>query len=173
MWYKNVRAQNILILFFSFFGIASTFYYVNLKTQLSTMEKHEIQESVFSNIFSYITEHPNEDPDYFFISVSTSDPSPRLLNGFMHNIPAVEPATASEMSYGFTSFVSLKSDPSKRGILVDIEVMTKQPNGNVQVLASLYKSRSHSATYEYILNDNSGSYQIISFKGSQRSKFLE
>ncbi|MFY0683161.1 MAG: hypothetical protein JXR20_01315 [Balneola sp.] len=173
MWYKNVRAQNILILLFALFGIASTFYYVNLKPQLSPVEKHQIHQSVFSNILSYITEHPNEDPEYFFISVSSSDPSTRLLNDFAHNIPTVKPASSSEMSYGFSSYVSLKSDQSKRGILVDLKVMGKQPNGNVQVLASLYKSRSRSATYEYILNENSGSYQIISFKGSQRSEFLE
>ena len=173
MWYKNVRAQNIPILLFTLFGIASTFYYVNIKHQLSISETHQIQQAVFSNLFSYITEHPNEDPEYFFISTSSLDPSPRLLNDFVNNTPIVAPVSSSEMSYGFSSYVSLKSDQSKRGILVDLEVMGKQPNGNVQVLASLYKSRSRSATYEYILNENSGSYQIISFKGSQRSEFLE
>lgn len=172
MWYKNVRAQNILILLIALTGLGSTFYFVNLKPQLSVEEKHEIQSKVFSHIFDYISEYPYNDIDYFFISLSTLDPSPGLLNDFVHYTPKVAPVSSSEMSFGFSSYVSLKSDQTKRGVIVDLEVKTKQQNGNVQVLASLYKSRSSLASYEYILNEHDGVFQIVSFKGTERSEFL-
>lgn len=173
MWYKNVRAQNVLILLFSLFGLASTFYFVNLKIQLSDEETSQIQRIVFTDIFTYITDHPSKDPDYFFISVSTSEPSQGILTSFDNHLPLVESISSSEMTYGFSSYVSHKSESNKRGIIVDLKLMNKQSNGNIQVLASLYKSRGHAATYEYILNENDGSYHIISFKGSERDKFLD
>ncbi|MEO9887903.1 MAG: hypothetical protein ABJR05_01165 [Balneola sp.] len=172
MWYKNVRAQNILILLISLIGLGGTFYFVNLKTELDKEEIHQIQQLVFSHMFDYITEHPNKDPDYFFISISTSDPSQRLLNNFSGNIPLVAAVSSSEITYGFSSSVFHKTKQNKKGIIVDLDVKTKQANGNVQVLASLYKSRSSLATYEYILNNHDGPYQVISFKGSERTEFL-
>jgi len=173
MWYKNVRAQNVLILLFSLIGLASTFYFVNIKLELNDEETHQIQITVFSNIFKYITDHPEEDPDYFFISVSSYDPSPEILTDFDDHLPLIESVSSSEMTFGFSSHVSHKTDRNKRGIIVDLEVKNKQSNGNVQVLASLYRSRERAATYEYILNENEGTYRIISFKGSERSKFLD
>lgn len=166
MWYKNLRAQNFLIILFSVVGLASTFYLVNLNPELNLEARLQIEKSVFSHLVNYITDHPDETPDYFFVSVSDSDPSPRVLNYFQGNIPIVEPISSSEMSFGFSAPIVHKLDPSKHGISINLEVFDKQPDGDVQVRASLYRARGSSATYEYTLNENEGIYRIISIKDS-------
>lgn len=161
MWYKNVRAQNFLIFFLSFAGLSSFLYLVNFKPQMSLEVRHQIEEIVFSSLFNYISDHPDEDPDYFFISVSGSDPSPRVLNNFNGNIPIVEPVSSSIKTFGFSAPVTHRSQRTKKGIIIDLEIIDTQPNGNVRVLTSLYQNRISSATHEFTLSENDGIYRII------------
>lgn len=166
MWYKNFRAQNFLIIFFTAAGLTSTFYLVNLSSELSVEERLQIEQTVFSYLINYITEHPDQDPDYFFLSISDSDPSSRILNHFEGNIPIVEPVSSSKMTFGFSAPIVHRSNQAKHGMLINLEVFVKQSDGNVQALASLYQARGSSAKYEFILNQNEGVYRIISVKDS-------
>ena len=47
MWYKNVRAQNLLILAFSFIGLMGSVYVFSLNWELSLDEKRQIEATVF------------------------------------------------------------------------------------------------------------------------------
>lgn len=171
MWYKNVKAQNLLILAFSLVGIVCSVYFFNLKSDLSLEEKRQIETTVLSTLVDYLTHHPQVDTDYFFIGISGSDPSPKILNVFNNHKPAVEPISSSKMTYGFTAPVVHKSDLTKRGITIDLEILDKEPNGTVKVLTSLYQDRASSARYEFTLDKFDGVYRIISSKYPDRSTF--
>lgn len=171
MWYKNVKAQNLLILAFSFVGIVGSIYVFNLKTDVSLEERHQIETMVLSLLVDYLGSHPEVETDYFFIGISGSDPSPETLNNFDDHQPAVEPLSSSIKTFGFTAPVVHKSDHSKRGITIDLEILDKESNGNVKVLVSLYQDRASSARYEFTLDKFDGVYQIISSKYPERSIF--
>ncbi len=51
MWYKNIKAQNFLVVFLTFLGLGTSLYVVNLTPELSPDEKSEIQEKVFTGVF--------------------------------------------------------------------------------------------------------------------------
>lgn len=171
MWYKNVRAQNFLILAFSFFGIVGSVYVFNLRSEISTEERHQIETTVFSSLVDYLAYHPKIDIDYLFLGISGSDPSPAILNDFNNHIPAVEPTSLSRKSFGFSAPVVHKSDLNKRGISINLESLEKQANGYIHVLISLYQDRAASARYEYILDKRNGAYQIITVKHPERFNF--
>lgn len=171
MWYKNVKAQNLLILAFSLIGIISSVYFFSLKSDLSHEERHQIETTVFSVFVNYLSHHPQVETDYLFIGISGSDPSPGTLHKFKDHKPTVEPLSSSTKSFGFTAPVVYKSDITKRGITIDLQILDKEPNGNVKVLVSLYQDRASSAKYEYTLDKFDGVYQIISVKYPERSAF--
>lgn len=162
MWYKNIKAQNFLIIFFTLLGIGSSLYIVNLKTTLTDDEAYQIQKTVFSGIFQHIKNHPDEDPDYFFISVSNTEPSSEILNEFRNLKPKVEPASASSTTYGFSASVVHKTDGSKQGIKINVGNPTVMGDGTVKVLASIYQYKGASATYEFLLSKRDGVFEIVS-----------
>ncbi|MTI89513.1 MAG: hypothetical protein FH748_16280 [Balneolaceae bacterium] len=149
---------------FSLTGLASAFYFVNLKPQLSIDEKQQIERIVFSGLFDYFIDHPDADPDYFFIGTSGSDPSPKVLNSFADQIPKVAAISSSKMTFGFSAPVTHISDQSQKGIIINLETIDKQADGKVRVLISLYQKRGSSDIYEYILSKNDEAYQVISIK---------
>ncbi|MEX0608743.1 MAG: hypothetical protein WD016_10340 [Balneolaceae bacterium] len=161
MWYKNIKAQNFLIFIFSIAGLVSAFYFVNLESEISWEEKHQIEKTVFCELIKYIIEHPDEDPDYFFISVSGLNPSLELMNTFK-DMPKVEAVSFSTINFGFSATVTHKSDRSKSGILINLEILDKKLDGTVRVLTSIHQGRNNSATYEYNLRAKEDIYQVIS-----------
>ncbi|MEO1022521.1 MAG: hypothetical protein AAFW89_08250, partial [Bacteroidota bacterium] len=118
MWYKNIRAQNFLILVFSFTGIFGAFYFIGQPYDLSIENRREIEEAVFSHIFDYLTDHPETDVDYYFIGVSGSDPSGRILKRFSEKTPRVEPISSSQTSISIKAHVMHKHNLDKPGMLV-------------------------------------------------------
>jgi len=164
MWHRNIKAQNFLILIFSFLGIAGSVYALNLKTDISPEERHQIETEVFSILVDYLTIHPQIETDYIFLGISGSDPSPKILDTFHGNSPAVEPISSSVIAYGFSAPVIHKTDPEKRGIQVDLHIPVIEPNGDVIVLASLYQDKAALDAYEYKLNKMGGIYRVVSVK---------
>lgn len=171
MWYKNIKAQNFLILALSLVGIIGSVYVFNLKLELSTEEQHQIETSVLSMLVDYLSNHSQVETDYFFIGISGSDPSPAILSSFDNHHPAVEPLSSSTKTYGFSAPIVHKSDITKRGISIDLEILEKETNGNVKVITSLYQDRASSARYEFTLDKFNGTFQIISSKFPDRSAF--
>lgn len=171
MWYKNVRAQNFLILAFSLVGIMGSVYVFNLKSEISFEERRQIETEVFSSLVDYLTYHPEINIDYIFLGISGSDPSPKILDNFHDHRPTVEPISSSKITFGFSAPVVHKSDPSKRGIQIDLAILDKEPNGHVKVQTSLYQDIAASATYEYTLDKNDGIYRVISVKRPERIHF--
>lgn len=171
MWYKNIKAQNFLILAFALAGIMGSVYVFGLKSDLSFEEERQIESTIVSILVDYLSNHPQVETDYLFIGISGSDPSPGILNEFEDQTPAVEPISSSTKSFGFTAPVVHKSDVTKRGITINLEILDKEPNGNVKVITSLYQDRSSSSTYEFTLDKFDGMYQIISSRYPERSAF--
>ena len=173
MWYKNIRAQNFLILAFSLVGIMGTVYVFNLKFELSSDERHQIEASVFSSLVNYLTYHPKVETDYLFLGTAGSDPSPEILDRFNNHIPPVLPISSSRKSFGFSAPVVHKSDQNKRGISIDLESLNRESNGYVNVLISIYQDRATSATYQYILDKKDGTYQVITVKHPEHFNFCK
>ncbi len=171
MWYKNIRAQNFLILAFSSIGIVGSVYVFTLKSEISFEERHQIETEVFSILVNYITNHPETNIDYIFLGISGSDPSPEILDTFLNHRPTVEPISSSKITFGFTAPVVYKSDLNKRGIQIDLEILDKEPSGYVKVLISLYQNKVVSAFYEYTLAKSDGIYRVISVKRPERIYF--
>jgi len=171
MWYKNIRAQNFLILALSSIGIMSSIYVVTLKSAINFEESHQIETEVFTYLVNYISNHPEIHLDYIFLGVSGSDPSPEIVNTFHNHSPMIEPISSSEVTFGFTAPVVHKSDLTKRGMQIDLEILNKEPSGYVKVLTSLYQNRITSASYEYTLAKSEGVYRIISVKRPDRFLF--
>ncbi len=171
MWYKNIKAQNLLILAFSLVGIACSVYFFSLKSKISLEERHQIETTIFSILVETLTNHSQVEADYFFIGISGSDPSPGILRSFHDHKPAVEPLSSSTKTFGFTAPVVHKSDLTKRGIRIELELLDKKPNGNVKVITSLYQDRASSARYEFTLDKFDGVYRVISSKYPDRSAF--
>lgn len=171
MWYKNVRAQNFLILAFSLAGIMSSVYVFNLKWELSLEDRHQIETEVFSGLVDYLTYHPQVDIDYFFLGISGSDPSPGILNDFKDHIPAVEPISSSEVTYGFSAPVVHKSELTKRGIQINLKILGREANGHVKVLTTIYQDKASSGNYEYTLDKKDGGYRVISVRRPDQTIF--
>lgn len=171
MWYKNIKAQNVLILVLALSGIAGSVYVFNLSTQLSPDEEREIESRVLTVLVDYLTHHAKVDTDLFFIGISGSDPSSELLNSFADHDPAVKPISLSMKTFGFTAPVVLKTDLSKRGMQIDLHILERKPNGNVDVLVTIYQDRASSARYEFTLDRFDGAYRIISSKYPESSDF--
>lgn len=160
MWYKNVRAQNILILALSFIGLIGSVYVFTLNWELSTKERNQIEEEVFSSLVDYLTYHPKVEIDYLFIGTSGSDPSPDILNSFKNHIPTVDPISSSRKSFGFSAPVVHKADVNKRGIQINLESLKRESNGDVNVRTVIYKDRAASATYIFTLRKYDGVYRV-------------
>ncbi|HBX65521.1 MAG: hypothetical protein CL670_11885 [Balneola sp.] len=173
MWYKNIKAQNFLIVFFSLIGIVGSLYFVNLNPGLSVEEERQIETAVFSAFIKNISSHPDADPDYFFLGVSGKDPAPRVLNHFNQHSPKVEGLSNSSTDFGFSASVAHKSNADKKGIIVDLRLMDTKENGEVWVRSSVYEDRGSSATYEYILKKHDGIFKVISVKYPDRSEMIE
>ena len=171
MWYKNIKAQNFLILALSLAGIVGSVYVFGLKSELSAVEERQIETTVLSVLVDYLSNHPEVEADYLFVGVSGSDPSTGILSDFTDHQPAVEPLSSSTKSFGFTAPVVHKSDITKRGITIDMQLLDKEPNGNVKVLVSIYQDRASSSTYEFTLDKFDEKYQIISSKYPERTQF--
>lgn len=171
MWYKNIRAQNFLILAFSLVGIMGSVHVFTLKSEISLEERHQIETEVFTILVDYITYHPETDIDYIFLGISGSDPSHEILDAFHNHTPTVKPISSSEITYGFTAPVVSTSDLNKRGIQIDLEILDKEPSGYVRVLSSLYRNRISSATYEYTFAKSDGVYRVVSVKRPERITF--
>lgn len=171
MWYKNVRAQNLLILTFSLVGIVGSVYVSNLKYSLSLEETRQIETTVLSMIVDYLTHHPEVNTDYLFICISGADPSPEILNRFEDSKPVVEPLSSSKKTFGFTAPIVHKSDLTKRGITIDLEILDNERSVNVKVLVFLYQDKVSSARYEYTLDKFNGVYKVVSVKYPRRSTF--
>lgn len=171
MWYKNIKAQNFLILAFSLAGILGSVYVFGLKQNLSVEETQQIESSVLSILVDYLAHHPKVETDYLFIGISGSDPSLEILNIFNDHIPAVAPISLSRKSFGFSAPIVHKSDLNKRGITIDLQLLEKESNGNVKVLVSMYQDRASSSTYEFTLDKFDGMYKIVSSKFPERSDF--
>jgi hypothetical protein len=161
MWYKNVRAQNLLILAFSFIGLMGSVYVFNLKLEINQEDRRQIETTVFRSMVDYLTFHPKTDFDYIFLGVSGSDPSPEVLNNFQDHRPRVEPISSSKVTFGFSAPVIHKSDATQRGIQIDLESLDRDANGDIKVRMSLYQDRAASATYVYILNEFQGRYRVV------------
>lgn len=160
MWYKNIRAQNLLILTFSFIGLMGSVYVFNLNWELSLEEKNQIETTVFSSLVEYLTYHPKVDTDYIFLGSSGSDPSPAVLEDFQNHVPAVEPISSSKITYGFSAPAVLKSDATKQGIQIDLEILARDANGDVKVRTALYQDRAATATYLFTLSKLNGMYRV-------------
>ena len=171
MWYKNIRAQNFLILAFSLFGIVGSAYVFNLKSELSFEERRQIETEIFSILVDYLTSYPKTNIDYIFISISGSDPSLEILNNFHDRKLTVEPISSSKIMFGFSAPVVHKSDISKRGIQIDLKILNKEPSGHVKVLTSFYQDKETKETYEYTLFKNDGIYRVNSVKRPERILF--
>lgn len=171
MWYKNVRAQNFLILALSFVGIVGSVYVFNIRSEISLEERHQIETEVFSSLVEYLSHHPELDVDYIFLGTSGSDPSPEILYKYKNHIPAVEPISSSRVSFGFAAPVIHTSDRTKRGIQIDLEILEKNASGYVNVLTSLYLDAASSGRYEYTLDKHDGAYQVVSVKHPERVNF--
>lgn len=161
MWYKNIRAQNTLILFFSFIGIFGALYFIGRPYDLSTESRREIEEAVFSHIFDYLTNHPETDIDYFFIGVSGLDPSGKILDSFSEKTPRVEPISSSQTSISLKAHVTHKYHPDKPGMLVNLEISEVKKNGEVLVKGHLYQNRILSAQYHFVLRKVDKEYIVI------------
>lgn len=161
MWYKNVRAQNILILALSFLGLMGSVYVFNLKLEINQDDRRQIETAVFTSLVDYLTYHPKTDFDYLFLGVSGSDPSPEILDKFQDHRPTVEPISSSKITFGFSAPVVHKSDLTQRGIQIDLESLDREANGNVIVRTALYQDRVVSATYLYILKKFQGRYRVV------------
>jgi hypothetical protein len=164
MWYKNIRAQNILILAFSLIGIVGSIHVFTIKSDISIEERHQIETEVFSLLVNYITSYPEINYDYIFLGISGSDPAPEIMDTFHDYIPTVEPISSSIITIGLTAPVVHKSDPNKRGMQIDLDFLDKEPSGYVKVLASLYQHKLDSITYEYTLAKSGGIYRVISVR---------
>jgi hypothetical protein len=160
MWYKNIRAQNLLILALSFIGLMGSVYVFNLKWEISTEERNQIQQEVFSSLVDYLTYHPKVEIDYLFIGTTGKDPSPEILNKFENHISNVEPISSSRKSFGFSAPVVHKADVNKRGIQINLESLERESNGDVNVRTVLYQDRAASATYSFILSKRNGIYRV-------------
>lgn len=171
MWYKNIRAQNFLILALSLVGIVGSVYVFNLKSNISFEEQRQIETAVFTGLVDYLTYHPQADFDYFFLGISGSDPSPGILDDFENHRPMIEPISSSRISFGFSAPVVHKSELTKRGIQIDLETLDREPNGHVNVRASLYQDRASSATYIYTLTEYDDKFRVISVKRPDRNIF--
>ncbi len=171
MWYKNIKAQNFLILALSSIGIMGSIYAVTLKSAINVEERHQIETEVFTMLVNYITNHPKINLDYIFLGVSGSDPSPEIFNTYHNHRPTVKPISSSQVTFGFTAPVVYKSDLTKRGIQIDLEILDKEPSGYVKVLSSLYQNKVTSASYEYTLARSEGIYRIISVNRIERFLF--
>lgn len=172
MWYKNIRAQIFLIFVFSTLGITGSVYAFSLKTDISFEERHHIEKEVFSILVDYITIHTETNVDYIFLGISGKDPSAEILDAFdSHRRPAVEPISSSIITYGFTAPVVHKSDPSKRGIQIDLEILDREPGGFVKVQASLYQNKVASAPYEYTLAKSDGLFRVVSVRRPEGTHF--
>lgn len=171
MWYKNIRAQNFLILAFSLVGIIGSAYVFNLWWEMSSEERHQIESVVFSSLVDYLTFHPKVETDYLFIGTAGSDPSPKILDGFKNHILNVEPISSSRKSFGFSAPIVHKTDLTKRGISINLESLDKEANGSVKVLISLYQDRAASAKYQYVLDKRDGAYKVITVKLPDRFNF--
>ncbi len=171
MWYKNVRAQNFLILALSLVGIMGSVYVFNLTSKISLEEKRQIESEVFSSLVEYLTHHPETNIDYIFLGISGSDPSQEIFNNFKDHVPAVEPISSSRISFGFASPVVHTSDATKRGIQIDLKILDKEPSGYVKVLTSLYQDIATSGRYEYTLDEKEDAYRVIRVRHPERIDF--
>ncbi|MCG2589714.1 hypothetical protein [Rhodohalobacter sulfatireducens] len=160
MWYKNVRAQNILILALSFIGLMGSVYVFNLNWELSTKERNQIEVEVFSSLVDYLTYHPKVEIDYLFIGTTGKDPSPEILNKFEDHISNVGPISSSRKSFGFSAPVVHKEDVNKRGIQINLESLERESNGDVNVRTVIYQDRAASATYVFTLSKYDGVYRV-------------
>lgn len=164
MWHKNIRAQNFLILAFSFIGIVGSVHVFTLNSELSTEERNQIETEIFSLLVNYISNYPNINIDYIFLGISGADPAPEIFDIFQNNIPTVEPISSSIITIGLTAPVVHKSDVNKRGMQIDVEIRDKEPSEYVKVLTSLYQHKLDSISYEYTLAKSHGVYRVISVK---------
>lgn len=171
MWYKNIKAQNFLILTLSLVGIIGSVLFFNLRLEISSEEREQVETQVFSNLVNYLSGHPETDLNYIFLGISRSDPSPKILAAFKDNTPAVEPISSSRVSFGFEAPVLHASDHTKHGIQIDLKVLPKEPNGNVKVSASLYQDKITRGNYEYTLDKKNGEYKIIRVKRPEQISF--
>lgn len=171
MWYKNIKAQNFLILALSVTGILGSVYVFGLKWDLSAEEKQQIESTVLSIMVEYLSNHPQLETDYLFVGISGADPAPDILNGFDGRNPAVEPISSSKKTFGFTAPVVHKSDVTKRGITINLEIMNNESDGKVKVYTFLYQDRASSSSYVFTLDKFDGKYQVISSKFPERSDF--
>lgn len=171
MWYKNVRAQNLLILAFSFIGLMGSVYVFNLKLGINQEDRRQIETAVFTSMVDYLTFHPKTDFDYIFLGVSGSDPSPEVFDNFRDQRPTVEPISSSKVTFGFSAPVVHKSDVTKRGIQINLESLDREANGDVKVRMALYQDRAASAQYLYILNKFQGRYRVITVTFPDRPIF--
>lgn len=160
MWYKNVRAQNLLILAFSFLGLIGSVYVFNLQLGINQEDQRQIESAVFTSLVDYLTYHPKTNFDYIFLGVSGSDPSPEVLDKFQDHRPTVEPITSSIITFGFSAPVVHKSDATQRGIQIDLENLDREANGDVTVRTALYQDKAASATYLFILSKHNGVYRV-------------
>lgn len=173
MWHKNIRAQNFLILSFAFIGLVGASYFVSLNPGLSVEEERQIETAVFSGFITYISNHPDANPDYVFLAVLGKDPAPRVLNHFLEHSPKVEGISNSSTDFGFSAAVAHKANLDKKGMIVDIKSLNRQENGEVVVRSSVYEDRGSSATYEYVLKKHDGIFTVISVKYPDREEMLE
>lgn len=171
MWYKNIKAQNFLILALSLAGIVGSVYVFGLKWDLSAEEKQQIETSVLSIMVDYLSNHPQVETDYLFIGISGADPSPDIVRGFAGRDPVVAPISSSKKTFGFSAPVVHKSDVTKRGISINLEIMDNESDGKVKVYTFLYQDRASSSSYVFTLDKFDGKYQIISSKYPERSDF--
>lgn len=171
MWYKNVRAQNLLILALSLIGLMGSVYVFNLKLEINQEDRRQIESAVFKSLVDYLTYHPKTDFDYIFLGVSGSDPSVEILNKFQDHRPTVEPISTSRKSFGFSAPVVHKSDATKRGIQIDLENLDRESNGDVTVRTALYQDKAASATYLFILSKHNGIYRVNHVKFPDRPIF--
>lgn len=131
MWHKNIKAQNILVFVITLTGLGSSYILINQEPVLSSEEKQQIEQTVFSHLTGYLSSHyqNHDQPDYFFIGISGNDPSDETLTSLRNNLLNVEPFTSAHMSYGFSSSITHKLDKNKSGMIIDIQFMEKQKNG--------------------------------------------
>ena len=167
MWYKNVRAQNILILSFFFGGLISMYYVVSTEPELSQSEMHEVERVVFNELFEYVELSLHNSADFYFIGVSNQDPSRQLLTDLSNHEPKTERISLSEITFGYTSAVIHKNDRDKEGIIFDLKEIKKLRDGSIRVNASVYKSRSSSGAFEYMVAFRNGDYSVLSAKASE------
>jgi len=151
---KSILIQNLLIGILFFLGITFVFYSTERQKkiegslQLAEAQIVDIEVVVFTDLIN-----SSREVDFYFIENSNNTPLSMKRGWWKDYEPKVKSGREARLPIDLDMTVTLKSDPSKEGIIFSIHDIQKTSNGLIYVDASYHRASLVAGGYLFIIEE--------------------